>query len=274
MITKHYSVFHTRQCRKLLVLIITFLLLSAKVFAQGLHHDSRLFVNVYGGAGVRSFHASSDIGELDGLNIEEEGFNFGLVFGGNIVQSWLRKGIYSSSQTMSTKVNLSETSGGVNFYLHNLLGLKNKYFKPYFSIGFNRSSLSFFGKYDIPVPPVLMSSDDECGGSHDDDQPLPDPDFPYGPPGESVIMSTDATTRTVDGKLGAVIVSKGELGLGLTFQIPLERRYFVNLFSEAVYGFSMDQQSSNDALLNTRVKAAMAFNFGIAFGRKSHTIGH
>lgn len=208
------------------------------------------------------------------MNVAEEGFNLGVLFGGNVVQSRATIGIYQSSKTVYQKVDVFEMAGGLNFYpLQIKRNQKPNFFRPYLVASLERDKLSFFGSYELPKPPSQPEKPKTCPNhtgstppgdpSGDPDQtssgqqgPLPNPDQPQPASSENK-------------KLGQIALSRLNVGVGMLLHIPSHQRMFMNLFAEAKYGLSLNQQPSGYGLARTEVSKPLIVNFGICLGLKN-----
>lgn len=272
--------FKSKRCfgRLLLVLgLSTLVMTSYETSAQRYYRSQKkLFLGLEGGVGTRTFKLRSDIKEIDQLNVDEEGFNLGVLFGGNVVQSRARIGMYQSSKTVYQKIDVFEVEGGLNFYpLQIKKNRKPNYFRPYLAVNVERDKLSFFGSYELPKPPQSQQQGEPktCPNhnsgtppgdpSGDPDQtpagqqvPLPDPDQPQPASSENK-------------KLGQIALSRVNAGLGMMLHIPSRQIMFMNLFAEAKYGLPLSQQPSGYGFARTDVSKSLIVNFGICLGIKN-----
>lgn len=213
----------------ILVLFAGLVLKSCMVTAQSFKPAK--YLGFEGTFGVRSFTLSSDIAQLDQLNVVQEGGNAGIVYGVAGLRGKLRlAGFYYSSAQTSRTINGFETEGLVNFYPLEL----GKYtsgskVQPYILGGATYNNIKFFGHY-----------------LNENDKPIN-----YSDPREP--------------KLGAISVVNLSVGAGMEWKL-VDDYNFVHLFGELKYGIPVVQNASNAAFANTTVAKYMAVNVGVAFG--------
>lgn len=254
----------------LFILVMTSHETSAQQYYRS---QKKLFLGLEGGFGTRTFKLRSDIKEIDQLNVDEEGFNLGVLFGGNVVQSRARIGMYQSSKTVLEKIDVFEVEGGLNFYpLQIKKNRKPNYFRPYLAVNVERDKLSFFGSYELPKPRQSQQEEPETCPNHTGSTPSEDPDrtqTPDSPQGPLPDPDQPQTATSEDKKLGQIALSRVNAGLGMMLHIPSHQRMFMNLFAEAKYGLPLNQQPSGYGLARTEVSKPLIVNFGICLGLKN-----
>jgi hypothetical protein len=256
--------------------LFALVLASHETIAQRYYQSQKkLFLGLEGGVGMRTFKLRSDIKEIDQLNVDEEGFNLGVLFGGNVIQSRARIGIYQSSETVYQKIDVFEVEGGLNFYpLQIKRNQKPNYFRPYLVASLGRDKLSFFGSYELPKPPQSQQEEPKTCPNHTGSTPPGDPSgdpdqIPSGQQGPLPDPDQPQPASSENKKLGQIASSRLNAGLGMMLHIPSRQRIFMNLFAETKYGLSLNQQPSGYGLARTEVSKSLIVNFGICLGLKN-----
>jgi hypothetical protein len=255
-----------------------------RVYAQQYYRQpAKLFLGVEAGTGPRSFKIDSDIKELAGQTVNEEGFNFGVMFGINKFQFRANQGLYKASAAAGQRIDMNEFLVGANFFPLKPMGKKGKYVKPYLSANINGNKVTFFGSYALPVPaPVVVPAaatpcSCTCPGSTGEpaipaDDPLPQED-------ETVEIESDRNATLPesmpeqpaakhDRELGNIRSVRADVGAGIMLHLPA-RRVFMNFFAETKYGLTLDQQASNFGFSNTKISNPFIINLGISVGLKN-----
>jgi hypothetical protein len=239
----------------------------------------KLFLGLEAGTGPRSFKIDSDIKELHGLKVHEEGFYFGVMFGINNLQVRAHKGLYKASAAAGQRIDMAEFLVGTNYFPFKSSGKKGKYVKPYISANVNASKVIFFGSYALPQEPLPAAPPPAVPCKCTCPEGLPIPDDPIAEPieqsSEAGIMATNATTTLPeekpvvrDSNLGNIRSARADVGLGTMIHLPT-RRYFMNLFAEAKYGLTFNQRASNYGFSNTKISNPFIINLGISIGLKN-----
>lgn len=238
--------------------------------------QKKLFLGLEGGVGTRTFKLQSDIKEIDQLKVDEEGFNLGVLLGGDVIQARARIGMYQSSKTVYQKVDVFEVEGGLNFYPGQIKKKqKPNYFRPYLTANLERDKLSFFGSYELPKPPQpqQQGGPKTCpnhNGATPPGDPSGDPDqAPDGQQGPLPDPDQPQPVSAEDKKLGQIALSRVNAGVGMMLHIPSRQRMFMNLFAEAKYGFPLGQQPSGYGFARTEVTKPLIVNFGVCLGLKN-----
>lgn len=207
---------------------------SIDVESSGDQYAQKRSRSVYGffkGVGAsfqtRVFTLKSDIPELNGLSVLQEGGQAGLFAGNRFIRA--RLGLlglmYSSMRTPRT-INVFEVEGGVNYYF--LQASKRiRFAEPYLTTGLVYDILRFRGHY--------------LGSEGMGNTSVPEPYL--------------GSIRKMDATIGAGL----ELGL-------LNAQQFVHLFTEAKYGVNLSQSASNRAFENTSVSNQVMISMGLRFG--------
>lgn len=193
--------------------------------------SSNELAGIFKGAGV-SFQTSvftlkSDIPELDGLAVLQEGGQAGIFAGNRTLRGRLGLlGLMYSSMRVPRTINVFEIEGGLNYYFLSA-ARRLRFAEPYLTTGVVFDILRFRGHY--------------LGSEGNDNNSAPEPYL--------------GSIRTLDATVGAGI----ELGL-------LNARQFVHLFAEVKYGFKLMQSASDVAFRNTTVGNQSMVSLGLRFG--------
>src|SRR5690349_3919606 len=95
--------------------ILFILLISSAAHAQR-GGGKKFYIGFDAGLGTRSFNISSDIEALDGLHANQEGFNLGVLVGGDVVRANIRKGFYKASATVGERIDIDEYELSMNMF--------------------------------------------------------------------------------------------------------------------------------------------------------------
>lgn len=210
----------------------------------------------------------SDIEALKNLRVNEEGINVGLVAGTEIFQAKVRKGFYRASATAEQQIKLAEFEASVNAMFLSILQVKNRYFKPYVTVGLARNSLTFSGGYALPG--VAAAAPQQCCCETSGGGPLADPDSP----GNSQMATAEADpdipaieeeTSPKDSELAKVFETRVNTGIGVQLFAPA-KKYFLSMFIEVKYGLLVGTIATSEPFRNTKASNSLFANLGIAFG--------
>lgn len=252
---------------------------------QYYRQPAKLFLGVEAGTGPRSFKIDSDIPEIDGTTVNEEGFNFGLMFGVNQFQFKANQGFYKASAAVGQHIDMSEFLVGSNYFLLKPAGKKRKYVKPYLTANVNASKVTFFGSYGLPqpAPPAIAPPPCTCtcpaaGEPAIPADPIENTEEVIEFSSQSVTESDRAATLPEsmqeeqpagdERELGYIRSVRADVGAGIMIHLPA-RRYFMNFFAEAKYGLTLDQQASNFGFSNTKISDPFIINLGVSVGLKN-----
>jgi hypothetical protein len=268
-----------------LLFVVAFFNTINDVTAQQFYRQpAKLFLGLEAATGPRSFKIDSDIKEIDGQTVNEEGFNFGLMFGINKFHFRANQGFYKASAAVGQRIDMADFFVGANFFPLKPLGKKGKYVKPYLSANINANKITFFGSYALPEPApatpppaAALPCPCTCPNSSGEPsipsaEPLPSSDEPI-----ETELDRSATlpepmpeepAANEDRELGSIRSIRADVGAGIMLQLPA-RRLFMNFFAEAKYGLTLDQQASNFGFSNTKISNPFVINLGVSFGLKN-----
>lgn len=216
--------------RKSLVswLLIVLFLITSSVQAQFLSWLPYKGIDV--AFGTRTFKIESDIDELDGLSVLEEGGQVGLIAGTDAVR--LRAGVagwFYSANRVGRTIDLFESDLSVNFYPSELDG-GNSFVQPYLTGGLVYDRTKFYGRYlERDQGPINYSAGKE----------------PF---------------------FGSMQQVRGSLGVGAEFSVHSGEFHFVHIFAECKYAGITVHDSSDDVLRDTRQINPMMISVGVRFG--------
>lgn len=209
---------------------------TCKTFGQKRFYSQRS-KNYYGftmSFGNKLSALGSDIRQLDGLNLTNEGGSIGLTAGNNRVM--LRAdlaGFYYSGGNMKHTVDLFQSGLLLNLYPLNFRQKPSKSrsrIHPYITSGIQYNTLKFYGHY------VEESAQKARNYSMSE--------APY---------------------LGKMNVSNAVLGIGLEYRLPGYK--FVHLFMDGQFSKPLARVADSD-FQNTSYGNALAVNVGVSFGAK------
>lgn len=228
------------------VIILLFLGLNIHSFVAGAQTSVSTTANeggyvrertrdVYGifkGAGAsfhsRIFSLKSDIPELDGLTVYQEGGQAGLFVGNRTLRARLGLlGLMYSAMRVPRTINVFEVEGGLNYYFLSA-SKRMRFVEPYVTSGLVFDVLRFKGHYLA---------------------------------GEDVIVNNSAP----EPYLGSITKFDATVGGGIELGI-LNAEQFVHFFTEVKYGVKLSQSASNQAFENTSVSNQTMVSIGLRFG--------
>jgi hypothetical protein len=219
------------QILKAGVILFVFLftnLQSCTVKAQGLKNFASEYQLGFEGAfGMKNFDISSNISQINNLNVTEEGGSLGVVLGAKALRVKLRQGYYYSSSKVTQTVDEVRSAFVTNFYPLQLIG--NFKIQPYFMGGIERNIFKMYGTY----------------GSENS-----------GP------INYSLSEAPFLGKISSIVAS---VGAGVEYRVE-SPGHFVSLFAEGRIGKPVSAVSSNTFFQQTSISNQVIVNIGVAFG--------
>ncbi|HEY3405736.1 MAG TPA: hypothetical protein VGK59_20270 [Ohtaekwangia sp.] len=254
---------------------------SLSAVAQQYNSKRKFYVGLDVGAGTRSFKMKTDIEALKGLAVEQEGYNLGLLIGGDVLRLNFRKGFYRAAQSVGHRIDIKESELGVNFFPVQLKP-KKRYFRPYMTAGFMLTNMTFFGSYELPDRSGMLRGQPEgegegaaetcCCASHGSGMPA-EPSDVMGSPSmgdpDAISPLADETGSNDDSQeAGRISDVRLNVGGGMMLMAPL-RSTFIKLFFEVKYGLPLAAIPVSPGFENTKISNPVSVNFGIGFGLKN-----
>lgn len=221
------------QVLKLSVILIVILvcdLKSCSVMAQGFKNFARDYQLGFEGAfGVKNFTISSNIAQINGLNVTEEGGTVGVTLGAKALRVKLRQGYFYSSSTVAQTIDEVRSAFVTNLYPLQLVTKKNMRLQPYFMGGIERNIFKMYGTYGAENSKPVNYSLSEA---------------PY---------------------LGKISNMVASVGAGLEYGMKTPG-HFVNFFAEARYGKSLRTLSASSLFKQTSTSDQLMISVGVGFG--------
>ncbi len=215
---------------KLLFLIILFLILSVKTSVTNAQILNPSMKGLTASFGTRSFSLTSDIEEINNMNVLEEGGSIGFIIGNELfVARVYGAGFYYSAARTPRTVNLFQMELLTNYYVLRNLGLVNSTVQPYLVSGLSQDFIKFHGNY-------LNNPEGRPVNNSVSEEPL----------------------------LGRILQTRATVGLGLEWNIEYEGS-FIKLFAETRYGTTLSSRADS-AFRNTQIKNGSSINVGVSFG--------
>lgn len=184
----------------------------------------------YGGEasfGVRTFALKSNINQLHGLNVLEEGANIGIVAGNSVVRGRLiLSGFYYSAAKVPQTIDVVESGALFNFYPISLLQRRQPQLNFFLNGGLYYSRVKFYGYYLEKDGPINYSTSEA----------------PY---------------------LGKNLITSLVGGAGIEWRIPGYE--FLSLFAEGHVAIPM-AVNDHDEFKKTNFSNICAINIGVSFG--------
>jgi hypothetical protein len=217
----------------ILILSVLVAVSLRSLFAQGvLKQKNATYLGFDVTFGTRSFTLFSNIAEIDGMKVLEEGGAAGIIVGNKIVQAKLRQGFFNSVCRVPYTTDMVETEMNVNVNPLQMIRVRFRTVEPYVSAGMERNAIKLHGYY------VRNERVGQPSGNYSQAEQ------PY---------------------LGQVVALRANVGLGLQYRIPCETS-FLRLFTEARCGYAITNSSTSSWFNNTRVSGQVSVNAGVCFG--------
>ena len=189
------------------------------------------FIGLETAFGTRSFSIKSNIPQIDGMDVMQEGGNLGFVYGNSVIRTHVTLlGFYYSASCV--KRTIDQFTSGASFSVHplRLIAGRSTAFSPYLVSGAFYNNVRFFGRY-------LDNN--------------PDQKINY------------STTR--EPYMGSVKGVTASLGAGLEYNKIIENG-FIQVFGEANYGMPVANHANKAAFENTTVSETVSVQLGVRFG--------
>jgi hypothetical protein len=182
-----------------------------------------------GSFGIKTFSLTSNIAEINGLTVIEEGGTIGVIAGVNALRLKIRQGYYYSSSAVVQTVDEVRSAMIINLYPLHVFGKSRSRIQPYFTGGLERNILKMYGTYGSETSKPRNYSMSEA---------------PYL------------------GKISSAIAS---IGAGIEYKVS-HPKHFVNFFAEGKYGMQLSTGSASEMFNNTTTSDQVVINIGIGFG--------
>lgn len=212
----------------ILAVILATVLQSAK--AQGFKQFARKNqVGFEGSFGIKTFTMSSDIAQIDGLVVVEDGGNIGVGIGAGAFRLKVRQGYYYSSSSVAQTVDEVRSSVAANIYPMQLFGKSKSRFQPYVTGTVEHNILNMYGTY---------------GGE------------------TSQIRNYSVSQAPFLGRINTVVAS---VGAGIEYKVT-SPGHFISFFAEGRCGKAIQTLNTSNMFSSTATSNQVAVNIGIAFG--------
>jgi hypothetical protein len=211
----------------IVVAILVIILQSAT--AQGLKQFVRDYQFGFEASfGIKTFNMTSNIAQINGLSIIEEGGNIGVGIGSGALRIKLKQGYYYSSSAVAHTVDEVRSSAVANIYLMQLFSKNNSRLQPYITGTMERNIFKMYGTYGENKQPRNYSVSEA----------------PY---------------------LGSISSVVASFGAGLEYKITTPG-HFVSLFAEGRCGKTINVTSTSEMFSNTAISNQVVANIGVVFG--------
>jgi hypothetical protein len=219
-----------RMVNALLIIALILIMSLYSITTRAQQVNSLHFMGLEGMFGVRSFTLKSNIDELNGLRVTEEGGSAGVTMGNAFYKVNARLlGFYYSASHVSRTVDMFEVETTLNVYPLQLLKNYRSAFNVYLSGGLTMDKVKFFGHYLYADKADVNYSDIR---------------EPY---------------------LGKITHVLGTAGVGVEYRLP--RFDFVHLFAEARMGMPIQKINHGNAFEQTAMRDYTAISIGVSFGK-------
>lgn len=229
-----------------------------------------LSIAVEGGIAMRTFTIKSDLAPIRNLKAVEEGWSAGLTVGGKNLRGRFIFGNYDHSSTVAEDVSQTTYTCQLNFYPLSILGVKSKYFKPYFFTAIDINRIKFFGTFleELENEKAKEAAEkSECTCSNPDHIASSSASGGTGAPGNPGSNPDTSTDQpgSLEPRHDALTAHQGMVGMGMECSFKKGGRMF-SMFSEAKYGFQMCTNTLSRGLVNTSISNQLSVYFGVAIG--------
>lgn len=180
--------------------------------------------------GTRSFNIESNVPELNGLSVLEEGGQLGLIAGTDAVRVRVGlAGFFYSSNKVGRTIDLFESDLSLNFYPTEVDG-SNSIIQPYLTGGLVYDRTKFYGRFlKEDQGPVNYSAGKE----------------PY---------------------FGRMQQVRAAVGAGVEISVHSGDFHFVHIYAEYKYAGISVHDSSDEVLTQTKQLSPMMISLGVRFG--------
>jgi len=241
-----------------------YIALVSMLISTGANAQQRdLYVGFETTTSSRNFKVTSDLANLKGKTLLQQGRTYALIFGSSLATGKFSLGNFSSSGKDSKPMNSTSTELSLNISLLQLISKQDRVIEPYVVTSIETTKVKSNGAYTPPQAQVSKpSSSNVCScqcpattGS------VPSPD---SSPSTSPAIGTDpsGTPKPYSGNFGTTRIN---VGVGINVHLS-KGNLFLNLFAEAKYGVAAGTTASTQALLNTYSLSQVVYNTGIAMG--------
>lgn len=180
------------------------------------------------GAGTQKYTLSSDIPDLNGLNVTREGGSVGVYFGNKLWVVRSAIGLFYSSPSVPYTIDVMEVGTAANIYFLQFGVKQYRTIEPYFSVSAKGTRSAFFGTF-------LQKGNTNYSVADED-------------------------------LVGRINSLQGFAGLGAEYQLQGTSEFF-HFFAELRYGVTIGDFASADVLTGTRTHHPMSLVAGVNFGR-------
>jgi hypothetical protein len=216
-------------CAKWLLIIIMIGLSTSRSDAQLVKRFVRKYdVGLESNFGVRLLRITSNVSEINNLNLVEEGGSIGIVASLKPISIRLRHGYYYSSSSVASSIDLIRSGVALNFYPLQLAKETKSRVQPYVALGVHRNVFKMYGHYHPDVPPGNFSTSEA----------------PF---------------------LGKIVSTAAGMGLGIEYVVK-GPNHFVKIFTETTKGTVRGRTKTNEFFSQTQVRNRANVNIGVAFG--------
>lgn len=235
-----------------LILLIAFAL---GIFVGKANAQGGLYLGVEVSNSSRSFKINSDLQDLKGAKIMQQGRTYAITAGSRLINGRIRLGNFNASNEDSKPMQSNTFELGSTFSPLQLIAKRTPILEPYIMMSLETTKIKSTGTYTPPVAKASTAS--TCPCQCPSANTPPDPEVASSP-------------VPFSGDFGS---TKANVGVGLKAHIQ-KGKLFLNVFGEMNYGLTLGTTASTQALLNTYVLNQVAFNTGITLGYIYTKTGH
>ncbi|HTE31520.1 MAG TPA: hypothetical protein VK666_14160 [Chryseolinea sp.] len=211
----------------IILIILAMGVYSCSVHAQSL--KTVKYMGLEGSFGIRSFKINSNVVQLNGMGVMQEGGSLGMIFGNDLLRAKIRAaGFYYSASGVPRTIDLFESEAILNFYPLQYIRQKQNALDIYLLGGLSMDNIKFYGQYLVA---------------------------------DQMRINYSTSSEPYLGKISQINASAG---IGLEYQLPMEFD-FVHLFMEAKYAARISGNNSAH-FKETAVKNFAAVSLGVSFG--------
>jgi len=239
-----------------LIIITAFILgiVAGKAVAQGLY----LGVEVTNGS--RSFNVNSDLQDLKGIKVAQQGRIYGITVGNRLISGKIRLGNFGAPKGDSKPIQSNTFELGANFSPLQLIAKRTPILEPYLIVSMETSKVKTNGTYTPPAAkPAAAASTCSCQCP-----------TTVGGPADPDAVPTVSAPVPFTGNFGS---TKANVGVGLRAHVQ-KGKLFLTVYGEMNYGVTLGTTASTQALLNTYVLNQTAYNIGASIGFIHNKSGH
>lgn len=230
-----------------------FTLASLLIIAQAGAQQRDLYFGMESTYSSRQYTVHSDLKNLSGKKLVQEGRTYGVVFGSSLAMGKFSFGSFSSEGSTKEVIKSSSIELALHISPLQLLIKQDRVFEPYLVSSVETTKVNSDGTF---TPPKTAPKTGDPTASNSCGCTCPN----ASPPSPAPALSNDPVPYS--GNYGTTRIN---LGVGLNIHLT-KGNMFLNLFGEMRYGIPAGTTASTQALLYTYALKQVAYSTGVSLG--------